>query len=70
MTLKKHVKTNHEEISFNEKFSPFMHRLELEHVGKEYNKYFKIHGFYREEAGLMEKMIQRHGSYYVLRVLE
>ena len=70
MSSTKHVKTNHVEISFNETISSFMHRLEVEHLGKEYNKYFKIHGFNREEAGLMEKMIQRHGSYYVLRVLE
>ena len=56
MTLKKHVETNHEEISFNETISSFMNRLEVEHLGKEYNEYFKIHGFNREEAGLMEKM--------------
>ena len=70
VSLKKHVETNHAEISFNETISSFMHRLELEHLAKEYNKYFQIHGFNKEEAGLMEKMIQRHGSYYILRVLE
>ena len=69
-TLENHVKVKHEDTSFRETISSFINRLELEHLSKGYKEYFKRHGFNREEAGHMEKMIQRHGAYYIWRVVE
>ena len=69
MSLKKHVKTNPVEISYNETISTFMHQFKLKHLGQEYKKkFFKIYGLNKERAGLFEKMIQR--PYNILRVLE
>ena len=70
INLEKHVKTKHENCSFSETASSFISRLELEHLSKDYKKYFNMHGFNREEANFMEKMVGRHGSYYIYKVLE
>ena len=64
------MKTKHKEIPSGETVSSFIYRLELEHLAKEYTKYFKMHGFNKDEGALMEKMVQRHGAYYIWRVLE
>ena len=70
MTLEKYVKIKHKENLFSETISSFISRLELEHLSKAYREYFKRHGFNREEAGHMEKMVERHGPYYIWKVVD
>ena len=53
---------------FSETISSFINRLELDQQG--YREYFKKLGFNREEAGHMEKMVERHGPYYIWKVVE
>ena len=64
------MKTKHKLISLAETVPSFIYCLELEHLAKEYTKHFNRHGFNRKEAGLMDKMVQRHGAFYIGKVLE
>ena len=70
MVLKKHMMSKHEENFHSETISSFIYRLELEHLAKEYRKYFTKHGFNIEEAFHMEEMVKRHGPYYIWKVVE
>ena len=70
MTLENHVKIKHKENLFSETISFFINCLELEHLSKGYMEDFKRHGFNKEEAGHMEKMIQRHGPSYIWKDVE
>ena len=64
-----HMNTKHGDNNCRETLSNFIFRLELEEYAEEYKDHFKRYSYTRGEAQHVEKMIEKYGVDYVLKLV-